>query len=50
MILGCTCSHKYQDEKYGKGKRVHNPKKKTADGTTRYCCTVCTKVNDKQKG
>lgn len=37
-ILTCTCEHKYQDKKYGKGKRVHtfNEKNKV------WRCTVCT--------
>jgi len=34
-IMVCSCEHKYQDEKYGKAKRVFN---KTVKG---YRCTVC---------
>ncbi len=34
-IIKCKCKHDYQDEKYGKGNRVHNP---TVKG---YRCTVC---------
>ncbi len=30
-----TCKSPYQDEKYGKGKRAHNP---SGDG---FRCTVC---------
>lgn len=26
MILKCSCPHPYQDEKYGEGRRVVNPK------------------------
>lgn len=39
-ILGCSCKHEYQDEKYGNQKRVHNP---TGSPTkiTGYRCTVC---------
>lgn len=37
MIRSCTCKHEYQDQKYGPGKRVHNPCKKGE-----YLrCTVC---------
>jgi hypothetical protein len=34
-ILECVCNSDYQDSRYGKNKRVHNPNK---DG---YKCTVC---------
>ena len=34
-VLTCTCEHEYQDERYGKNKRLHN---KTDKG---YRCTVC---------
>lgn len=36
----CTCKHDYQDEKYGKGKRVLNFKIKPNEG---WRCTVCGK-------
>lgn len=35
-VLECVCEHPFQDQRYGKGKRLHNPRK---DG--KYCCTVC---------
>ena len=35
MIANCVCTHKVQDEMYGKGKRVFNL------GKTNYKCTVC---------
>jgi len=35
-ILKCDCVSDYQDEKYGKGNRMHNL---TKDGGTR--CSVC---------
>jgi len=42
MIKPCTCKHKYQDEKYGEGNRVHNPAKSKADKTkTDWVCTIC---------
>lgn len=37
MIRNCTCVHKFQDERYGPGKRVHNPCK----GGDYVRCTVC---------
>ena len=40
MIKKCTCEHKYQDEKYGKGNRVHN---ELASGKG-HRCTVCEKI------
>lgn len=36
-VMKCECEHKYQDKKYGKGKRVMN---KTSSG---WNCTVCDK-------
>lgn len=36
MILKCTCKNEFQDKKYGRGMRVHNP---TAKDKQR--CTVC---------
>ena len=47
MIRKCDCKHKFQDEKYGKGMRVHN-ERAGKDGGCR--CTVCGKeksINDK---
>lgn len=42
MIKSCTCKHKYQDKKHGKGKRVFN---KTGDkNPDTYRCSVCGKV------
>lgn len=35
MIINCVCASKYQDEKYGRGKRVHTV------GFKEYRCTVC---------
>jgi len=35
-ILDCVCESDYQDKRYGKGKRVHNPGKEN-----KYTCTVC---------
>jgi hypothetical protein len=40
-ILDCGCDHDFQDKRYGKGKRVHNPAK--ADNGVKYRCTVCGK-------
>lgn len=38
-ILKCSCRSEFQDRKYGKGMRVHNPAK---DGALiKYNCTVC---------
>lgn len=35
-VMACTCKNKFQDERYGAGKRVHNLGPKS--GAT---CTVC---------
>lgn len=34
-VIQCSCSHDYQDRRYGKGKRLAN---KTQTG---WRCTVC---------
>ena len=44
IIKECTCSHAYQDEKYGKNQRCFN---KTLKG---YRCTVCSKEKIKTGG
>jgi hypothetical protein len=38
MIKSCSCKHAFQDKKYGKGKRVHNP---CSGQDGKYRCTVC---------
>ena len=43
-IIKCTCKHDYQDEKYGKGNRVHNSTSKT-ETLKEYRCTVCGNTN-----
>ena len=37
IINFCGCQHKYQDERYGKGRRLFN--KTAKEGV--YRCTVC---------
>ena len=37
----CTCISKFQDKRYGKGKRIMNPLQGNNKG---YRCTVCGKV------
>ena len=43
-ILPCKCEHEYQDKKYGKGRRVHNP---MMNGQFR--CTICSSVKGAAK-
>lgn len=43
MIKTCTCEHKFQDEKYGRFMRIHNPRAGKNGG---YRCTVCGKEKD----
>ncbi|MEK6878429.1 MAG: hypothetical protein AABY22_02415 [Nanoarchaeota archaeon] len=40
-IFECVCDHEYQDKRYGKNKRVHNPCKSPDKEKTKYRCTVC---------
>jgi len=44
MIIKCTCKHLYQDNRYGKQKRVHNPTKKKGS----YRCTVCGNIKEER--
>lgn len=44
-IKKCNCIHKFQDERYGFGMRVHNRTKE--DG---WRCTVCSDVKKKGAG
>jgi len=39
-IKECDCENKFQDDTYGKGKRVHNEMNKEHGG---FRCTVCGK-------
>lgn len=39
-----NCHHEYQDAKYGKKIRVHNPTMKKDGGETVYRCTVCGEI------
>lgn len=50
VILPCGCKNEYQDEKYGKGLRVHNRAKNKGSGTfSNARCTVCEKVKENVK-
>lgn len=40
IIKRCSCASKFQDSKYGRGKRVFNT---TTGNTYSYRCTVCGK-------
>lgn len=40
-VVSCSCSHEYQDSKYGKGKRLANAA--GGKGGSGYRCTVCAK-------
>jgi hypothetical protein len=48
MLLRCTCSHSYQDKKYGKGIRVCNATEKGNAVLVTYRCTVCTAMLQKE--
>lgn len=42
-IIECTCDNKYQDKRYGFGKRVANATLKKSGDKVVYRCTVCSK-------
>lgn len=39
-IANCSCKNNFQDERYGKGKRVFNLREGNKTGSE-YKCTVC---------
>lgn len=43
---GVKCDSKFQDKRYGKGKRIHNPTAGGSGGSVKdgWRCTVCGKV------
>lgn len=58
MILKCNCTQYlggstagaiFQDERYGKGNRVHNPIVKEPKGS-HWKCTICTTEHTSSKG
>ena len=49
MILNCTCSHEFQDETYGKGRRVMNPATEKGKKPNQYRCTVCSALKEKRE-
>lgn len=50
MILRCTakCTHAFQDNRHGKGKRVFNPTMKAQGDDKVWRCGVC--LNEQVKG
>jgi len=43
MISNCTCKHKFQDRKYGAGRRVFNVSSVIVTGDVPGHCSVCEK-------
>lgn len=43
-VIVCVCTHAYQDERYGKGKRLANPLGKSSAKGQEYRCTVCSRI------
>lgn len=48
-IKECRCKHKFQDEQYGEGNRVHNFAEKGFNGSTGWRCTVCKDVKSRRQ-
>ena len=40
-VMFCGCQHEYQDERYGKHKRLHNRATRNPDNMGGWRCTVC---------
>ena len=44
-VIKCSCKHKFQDNEYGKGNRLHNyARKGYLKGDPGWRCTVCSNV------
>lgn len=43
-VRQCTCESEFQDDRYGKGKRVHNKCQGKNKHLGHYRCTVCGKT------
>lgn len=43
-IIDCNCKHEFQDNTYGKQKRVATPSTKSTENTREVSCTVCGKT------
>lgn len=50
-VMRCACSSLFQDALYGKGMRLHNPRKNgpNRDGKWSWNCTVCGPDSKTQK-
>lgn len=46
-ILPCGCENKYQDQRYGKGMRVHNQAASPKPGVKTWRCTVCLREQER---
>ena len=46
-IINCDCKNAFQDETYGKVKRVHNYAAKANGGNGGWRYTVCLKIKNK---
>lgn len=46
-VTKCDCQSKYQDEKYGKGNRLHNVKGDGQGKPNGLRCTICGKEKSK---
>ena len=42
-VLPCTCKHDYEDQRYGKGLRLHNKCNKG------FRCTICSAIKEAKK-
>lgn len=45
-VKTCSCEHKFQDDRYGKNKRVMNKLKNTQKSGPKWRCTVCGKEHE----
>lgn len=49
-LIQCTCTSKFQDERYGKNVRVHNQARNHPTKQGGWRCTVCGREKDNSAG
>lgn len=45
-IMSCSCANRFQDSRYGVGKRVHNKMGMKPIADSSFRCTVCGNTKD----
>lgn len=41
LVMPCTCPSTFQDQRYGRDKRLHNKRLSNKTNVPEYRCTIC---------